>query len=106
MNRRNRKEGGMNAPGPEKKSHTYSKNIQLNEYIPLGLPELGHNNWQYFFNEDSGDFGKFTISSQLVVDFLSISFDVVPPINQDLFRSLINFNAKSSKNRKQNICTL
>ena len=79
-----------------KKNHTYSKNIQLNKYIPKGLPELGHNNWQYFFNEDSDDFGKFTISSQLVVDFLSISFDVVPPINQDLFRSLINFNAKKS----------
>ena len=46
-----------------KKNHTYFKNIWLNKYIPKGLPELGHNNWQYFLSEGSDDFGKFTISS-------------------------------------------
>ena len=46
MNRRNREEGGMNAPGPEKKIiGTYSKNVQSNKYIAIGHKELGHNNW-------------------------------------------------------------
>ena len=53
----------MNAPGPEKKIIHTPRIFSFNKYIPKGLPELGHNNWQYFFNEDSDDFGKFTISS-------------------------------------------
>ena len=53
----------MNAPGPENKIIHTPRIFSFNEYIPLGHKELGHNNWQYFFNEDSGDFGKFTISS-------------------------------------------
>ena len=50
MNRRNREEGGMNAPGPEKKIIHTPRIFSFNKYIPLGHKELGHNNWYNIFS--------------------------------------------------------